>query len=367
MKRLATLGAISGMLAAVAGAAAQAPPTPLPDEVIADSAVAGRLDRHLRQRTAGGFAGSVLAVAGGQVVLHHGYGWTEPRRRFPITSRTQFAIGSISKQFTACAILKLAQEGRLRTADPIGRFFDDVPKAKREITIHQLLSHTSGLGQRFAAEGETVRAEAVRRILRTGLIRRPGSGFSDSDDGYTLLAAIVEIASGRDFEDYLRSELFEPAGLVATRLWGHFDDNNPIGVAQKRKELDLDLRVPNWGFRGATGIFSTTGDLYRWHQALQAGAVLDAAQRDRLFNAYAGSRAGNVGYGWFMNATPRGTRSYWTRGAESFGHNAVFVWLPDDDLVIAVASNAGDERGAPISRAVAEEVEAILVAASGGG
>jgi len=363
MTRLATLGVISSLIAALAnGAAAQSPP----DEIIADSALAGRLDRHLRRRTSAGFAGSVLVLAGGQVALHRGYGWTEPRRRFPITSRTQFAIGSISQQFTACAILQLAERGRLRTADPITRHLPDVPKAKREITIHQLLTHTSGLGQRYAAEGITERAEAIRRILKTGLVRRPGSDFSTSNDGYTLLAAIVEIASGRPFDDYLREELFAPAGLTATRLWGHFDDNNPIDVAQKDKEPKLSLRVPNWGFRGATGIFSTTGDLYRWQAALTGGVLLGPASRDRLFAAHAGSRAGNVGYGWFSNATPRGTRSYWTRGSEGFGHNAVLVRLPDDEIVIAVASSAGDERGVPVSRAVADEVEAILVGRSGG-
>ncbi len=112
-----------------------------------------RLDQHVRSGTKLGFSGNVLVAKGGEIVLHRGYGWADRKNCLPVTNETAFWIGSLSKQFVAAAVLQLQEQGKLALDDPLGKHVKSLPEGKREITIHQLLTHTSGLEQRYAVEG----------------------------------------------------------------------------------------------------------------------------------------------------------------------------------------------------------------------
>jgi CubicO group peptidase (beta-lactamase class C family) len=148
----------------------------------------------------------------------------------------------------------------------------------RVAAASQLLTSTSGLPQRYAADRIADRDEAVRAVLGDELAAPPGLRFNYSNDGYSLLAAIVEVASGTAFETYLRRELLAPTGLTSTGFWG---DVRQTGVPLAPTNRWVDVR-PNWGFRGATGMYSTVGDLNRWTQALLAYQVLTRAGTDAL-------------------------------------------------------------------------------------
>lgn len=318
-----------------------------------------RLEAFLTRAADSGFAGSVLVVRNGRVLLHQGYGFADRQRSTPVEAETPFWVASISKQFTAAAILKLAEQGRLSLEDPIAKHLPDVPEDKRGIAIHHLLGHTAGFGQKYAADGISDRGEAVKAVLGQPLAHPPGGRFTYSNDNYSLLAAIVEIVSGRPYESYLKDALFSPAGMAHTGFWGEAAARR---VAKIHGEISDANRKPNWGFRGGTGIYSTTGDLYRWFEALQGERVLSQESRRKLLTPQVTvSPEVQAAYGWFGSTTPRGTRSLWTRGNESFGHNAVLITYPEEETVVAVASNAGDRDGKAASRSLAEELEKLLL------
>lgn len=307
------------------------------------------VDRFVSGETASGFAGSVLLAKDGEVVLHKGYGQA-------ITPETPFWVASISKQFTAVAILKLAEQGKLSVDDPITKHLPEAPEDKRGITIHQLLTHTSGFQQKYAADGITDRQEAVRALLAQPLKFAPGQGFAYSNDGYSLLAILVEVVSGEPFETFLERRLFAPAGLSSTGFWGGPGHER---VAPIPGEVSESNRRPNWGFRGATGIYSTTGDLYRWYQALQENRVLSEESRKKLLAPHVAlGGTEHAAYGWFLTSAPRS--SVWTRGTESFGHNAVVMAYPGEGIVLVAASNAGEHERVSRTRKLAADLAELL-------
>jgi CubicO group peptidase (beta-lactamase class C family) len=343
--------------------------TPAPAPVV-HGEIGSQLDRFLTAEADSGFSGVVLVSAGGEPVLHRAYGWADRSRRSPLTLGSRFWIGSLSKSFAAGAILALEQEGRLRLADSIGKYFPGVPGEKRAITLHHLLTHTSGLGHNYAADGIRGRDQAAAAILSRPLEGSPGAGFRYSNDGYSLLAIIVEIASGRPYEEHLSDGLLRPAGLRQTGFWGSATPEPPVGTTAERSRLtrlfgDLSargLRRPNWGYRGASGLYCTAGDLFRWGEELHRGDLLPAASRNQMLTAHApAGRRGSYGYGWFLSTTDRGTAMIEHGGNEDWlGHNAILRIYPDEEITIIVLSNAGQHADSGWSRRVAAGVERMV-------
>ena len=330
--------------------------TSVPEGAVVQGALAQRLDRMLAGETSAGFNGTVLIATDGRVILHKSYGWADRRHEEPVTNATPFWIASISKQFAASAVLKLEESGRLSVQDSITRFFRDVPEDKKDITIQQLLTHTSGLPRSYAADGITDRDAAVRSILAQPLVGTPGQDFMYTNDAYNLIAAIVEIASGETYEDYLREQLLDPAGLEHTGFWGP-PDHPEVAAIIGEAFPDTGVALPNWGFRGGVGMYSTAGDLYRWYLALDHDRVLTAADEQRMLTAYVQRGETGVGYGWFVSPAPGNTTYFWTRGYESFGHGAVLAVYPSRHVVIALTSNSGErEPRDPVSHHLAKEL-----------
>lgn len=339
------------ILAFVTSACAPAPASPTSAAAPSPAAkgLEEKLDEYLRRLSGLGFSGSVLVAEKGKIVLSKGYGLLDQSGAAPITPETVFAIGSNAKPFTAAAVLKLQDQGRLSVNDPVRRFLPDAPPDKAEITLHQLLTHSSGLAHSgvFSGDFENVsRPEAVSRILQSKLLFSPGVDSSYSDYGYILLAAIIELASGRPYRDYLRTELFEPAGMTHTGWWG----NDPVlkgqpmatGYSGKRVIGEIPtLPGPSWAIMGAGGMVSTVMDLYRWHLALQAGGVLSKESLEAYSVVqYRLDERGGEGYGWMVIDEP-GQRARAHAGDNPHvGHSNVMRWFMDADvLFILSASN----------------------------
>ena len=313
------------------------------------ASLADSLARVMEPYAARGFLGSVLVAQGDSVVFHQAYGAMENGE--PVTVDTQLHLASISKQFTAVAILKMGIDLNAPLAESLP---GDSPGQHRDITIHHLLSHRSGLGQNYAADDVPDRDEAVRRILNTALLSQPGDEFHYSNDGYALLAAVVDHQWG-GFEASMTDRLFLPLGMTHTGFWGFESSQDRIAPLPGFQ----GERRPNWGFRGATGVRSTTGDLHRWCRALMAGEVLPPERRDLLWAPVSpfGSTA-TYGYGWMLSETPRGTRRIWTRGTEDYGANALIEYYPDEGNVTLIAlSHSGDFDGTPVTRLVVRDFE----------
>ena len=181
--------------------------------------VKGKLSDYLNRASAYGFSGQVLIAENGKILLNQAFGYADKERRIASTPNTAFNIASLTKQFTATAILRLETDGKLKTFDTIGQYLENVPADKSNITIHQLLTHTSGLSRGSDGEKNTTRDETVEKILKQSLAAKPGEQFHYSNNGYQLLAAIIEKVSGQTFASYLSEKLFKPSGMSQTGFY----------------------------------------------------------------------------------------------------------------------------------------------------
>jgi CubicO group peptidase (beta-lactamase class C family) len=301
------------------------------------------------------FSGAVLIAKGKKILLHQGYGFADLKKTVKTGSETKFYIASITKQFTAVAILKLEEQGKLSVNDPITKFFKDVPKDKTLITIHHLLTHTAGFAQNYAADGIVSRDQAIKAIFKAPLKSPIGEKFGYVNDDYNLLAIIVEIASGQTYESFLRENLLKPAKLKHTGFWG---DAGQI-IADTKQNISAEVKMPNWGFRGATGMSSTVGDLYRWQAALFAGKILTGASLEKLLTPHNPTSRGMHAYGWFISETKSGAKVFWTAGYEDFGHNGIIKSYPDGTVII-VLTNSGDIDEKPARDVVINGLETLM-------
>lgn len=305
-----------------------------------------RLDRWLLESD---YRGVVLVAKDGEVVLRKGYGLSDREAGTPNGPATVFTIGSITKPFTAAAILKLEFQGKLSVDDSIAKHLPNVPEDKKGITIHHLLTHSSGLVSDFAGDFDKVgRDEYVRLALASTLQSPPGSRYEYANSGYSLLGAIVERASGRSYETYLREELLLPAGMKETgyRLPQWEEGLEAVGYRNgerwgRLREKPRAEDGPYWALRANGGILSTIDDLYLWHRALEGTAVLPEAAKRKIFTPHVPedpNGESHYGYGWAISTSPWGTREIGHNGGNTI-FSADFRRFPDDRLVVITMSN----------------------------
>jgi CubicO group peptidase (beta-lactamase class C family) len=250
----------------------------------------------------------VLVARGDETLLEKGYGLADRESHAPFTTATVSTIGSITKQFTGAAILKLQEQDRLDVDDTLSRFFPEAPPDKAGITLHQLLTHTAGLPDALGSDEDYVgRNEYVRLALGAELLFVPGSRHRYSNVGYSLLAAVVEKQSGVTYEAFLRNSFFVPLGMTQTGYslvpW------DPARVAVGYRKQGVYGRVTekqagssgfSWHLVGNGGMHSTVGDMARWIRALRQGRVLSPESLQLLFRRHSDEGSGDsfYGYGW---------------------------------------------------------------------
>ncbi|NIQ04665.1 MAG: beta-lactamase family protein, partial [Candidatus Korarchaeota archaeon] len=258
--------------------------------------------------------------------------------RVPNNADTVFSGGSITKQFTAAGIMKLEMQGTLHTHESISKYVTEVPNDKKEITLHHLLTHTAGTinytGKDFE---ETERDPMVRKILNAPLQFSPGTEFSYSNAGYSLLAAILEKVSGQNYEAFLHEYLFKPAGMRYTGYRLPNWDEKTVAhwySGETDNGTPLEKPFPYWNLLGNGGILSTTKDMFRWHRALMGNCLLSQAVKKKLYTPF----KNNYAYGWEVLQTPHGTVLQ-HGGASSYGSSASFIRFIDKETVIVLFCN----------------------------
>jgi CubicO group peptidase (beta-lactamase class C family) len=311
-----------------------------------------KLDAQMREIAEKGFSGVLFVAKDGKIVLDKGYGLADRENKTPYSADTVFDIGSITKQFTGAAILKLEMQGKLNTSDKISKYFKNVPTDKTDITFHHLLTHSAGLvGDVGKGDYEKMsRDEIINKVLASKLLSAPGEKYEYSNVGYSLLAAIIEIVTGKSYERYLHDQLFKPAGMKHTGYlipkWKR--ENLAVGYKKDGSRwgtpLDhaWDKDGPYWNLRGNGGILSTVGDLYKWHLALEGEKILSKAAKEKYFAPHIKEQPEAVsfyGYGWVTQKTRRGTRLIWHNGGNPY-FGADFRRYVDENTVVIVATNS---------------------------
>jgi CubicO group peptidase (beta-lactamase class C family) len=270
---------------------------------------------------------------------------------------TVYDVMSMTKQFTAAAILKLETMGELRVSDRIGTHLGAVPRDKRRITLHHLLTHTSGLIDSLGGDYEPLsREQMLAGALDSKLRSRPGESHYYSNLGYSVLAAIVEKASGMGYEEFLAEHLFAPAGMTQTgyvlprwtpgRVAVEYDPRGrPRGKPFDHPWADDG---PYWNLRGNGGLLSTARDMFRWHLALERNEVLGRAAKRKLFKPHVREQPGGdsyYGYGWVITRPGRSGRVAWHNGGNGLSYGELTRLLGRGVMVFWVTNQYRSKAG----------------------
>ena len=306
--------------------------------------VAAKFDEYAQAAAkAEGFSGAVLVARDGKVLMSKGYGMADFEHDVPNTPETRFRLASLTKQFTAAAVLLLQERGRLSVQDSVCKHVAPCPEAWQPVTIHHLLSHTGGVPnftsfpeyQKTKREPATVES-LIARFRDRPLDFKPGEKYNYSNSGYVLLGHVVEKVSGKSYESFLRENIFEPLGMANTgydhaaaivkgRARGYAA--GPGGAVVNAPHLDMSIPF------AAGGLYSTVGDLLIWDQALYGEKLLKKSSLDAMFTAV----RDDYGYGYRVNKLFN--RRHTTHGGGIEGFSTSINRFPDDRVTVIVLGN----------------------------
>lgn len=346
---LAVLG-IAGLLTCVA-APAQTPASDTATQgTPQDGELRARVDAYMRAAVAHDqFTGAILVARDGVPLIDTAYGMASYELSVPNTPRTVFHIASLTKQFTAMAILQLRDQGKLKLDASVCTYLANCPPAWAPVTIRHLLTHSSGIPN-LSSLPDWDDELSLKHYSRAGLVDLfrarplrfpPGVGYEYSNSGYVLLGLIVERVSGDSLGCYLKTRIFTPLGMSHS----DYDDNREVipgaasGYYSRGSAFITATYVDPSTRLGDTGIVSTTGDLLRWDQALYTGKLVSRRTLDEMFTPY----RNGYGYGWEIG-TRFGRRTIAHSGSDG-SFSSYILRFPDDRATVIILGN-GDRMSA---------------------
>jgi CubicO group peptidase (beta-lactamase class C family) len=322
-------------------------------------AVDERIAAEMAKRRIPGMA--LAVVREGKAVKVRGCGWANLELNAPVTVDTVFPLASVSKQFVAAGVLILAQEGRLDLDDTLSRYLQGTPDALAEITLRQLLTHTSGLARDDPLGMQVVPTERAlfQSVTALKLDAPPGTEWAYSNLGYNLLSLVIQEVSGEPWEQFLARRIFAPLGMTATRRFSlsAVIPNRAAGyvrvqgVVRNGPMASRDL--------AAGGLVTTAADLARWAAALDTDTPLTPASREQMWapgrlkdgRPARARSSGGYGFGWMVTEVA-GHRLF-AHGGSRPGYTAFLARYPDDRLTVALLINLSGAEPASLAAGVA--------------
>lgn len=313
--------------------------------------------------------GAVSVQLHGRTLFEAACGFANAEWEVQNTVDTKFRVASITKNFTAAAVLLLEQNRQLALQDEIGKYVEDLPAPWRTATIHQLLTHTSGI--------PTYTEAPIRRLDRMGATPREllavvkdkplqfphGTKLAYNNTGYVLLGMLIEKVSGMKYADFIRTRLFTPLGMKDSG----FDDARHVlarrasGYKRNSQELEnaeqVDASVP-WS---AGGFYSTVRDLVLWGRAILHESILSTGSTERMFRIYPETLLQGMHYGYGIVLAERFGRPLYYHGGGITGFSSVLQMYPQDELIIAVLSNMDSDSAQVQSWTVGDHLAAICL------
>lgn len=305
---------------------------------------------------------AVLVLQNGQIVYRKGYGLAQLETKEKVTPGTAFEIASTSKQFTAMAVMMLAERGRLSLDDPLSRFFPEFPPYAKQITVRHLLHHTSGLvdilnPQWYRKGYEPSSKELLKRMAREPNVNfSPGEKFEYNNAGYMLLALIVEKASGQTFARFMQENIFKPLDMTNTFI---YDETKPktahmaVSYALIENNFKAFENTSDRFIFGAKGVISTLDDLLKWEQALETEKLVKAAT---LKEAFTSGKLNNgmttlYGFGWYVNQ--ENGLDVIEHAGGYLGYRAIIKRYPSAHTTIFLLSNNATIEPTPLAHKIA--------------
>lgn len=287
--------------------------------------------------------GSVIIRRGGETLWAEGYGWADADKQVPNTPQTRFGIGSVTKQFTAMAIMILQEQGKLDVDAPLSQYLDDIPDTWKPLTLHQILTHTSGLMHSWQLPGfaETMHEpatleETIDRFKGQPLLSPPGTQFAYSGLGYFILAHLIEELSGQSYEQFLKEAVFEPLGMKnagalhpALNMSGFAN-----GYARQDNSLQPAAAIYFPILTGGGNLYASVEDMARWDQGLTDQKLISAASYQVMYTP----EQREFAYGWVVSEQDGRQIIFHSGGVP--GYNAFILRYPVEELSVIVLSNA---------------------------
>ncbi len=340
-----------------------------------DAGFAGRIDpvvQEVMQRT--GTPGvSIAVVEGGRIVYSHAYGLADREKRSPATVGTYYEIGSITKQFTAAAILQLQEAGKLSIDSTLATYLPAAPHAG-EVTLRQLLSHTSGLPEYFtgpdvdtAAGKPTSFDQVMARVAGKPLDFPPGAKWSYSNTGYILLGRVIEVVSHESYHHYIQAHILDPLGMKQTFTMTDEKSLPDMALGYTRADGQIKRSPPiDEGFAWSAGdLISTPADLQKWNAALTSGKVVTPADY-ALMTTSVKTQQGDSGYGLALFIDTIDDQPRIGHTGSSLGFTAANEYFPKQDVRIIAFTNLEDdpEPGERFTTAIFETLFPEIAAAA---
>jgi CubicO group peptidase (beta-lactamase class C family) len=330
--------------------AADGPARAVASPTSATASAAAQVDRLFAHLTQGIQPGAgVLVVWRGSIAHQAAYGYADVEKRVPLTVDSTFRLDSVSKQFTAMAIMELAEDGRLKYDDPIVRYLPELA-GYPGVTVRNLLNHTGGLPEYYevidTSSGWPTNADA--RVLLGKMAKpvfAPGSRYEYSNPGYDMLAEVAEAASGQKFAAFMHARIFEPLQMKHSLI---YDTTKPhvehraLGYDPDGKGFKLNDEHPLNGIVGSGGVFTTLGDMYLWDQALYGERLVHRATLDEAFTGAVlnNGKKTDYGFAWRMNEYRHSRRI--EHGGAWVGFRSHIARYPGIGLTVVILSNRSD-------------------------
>lgn len=308
------------------------------------------------------FSGLVMVAHGEHILYSKAFGYSNREKKIQFDENTVFDIGSITKQFVAASIVKLSEEGKLSVEDDLTKYFQGVPKDKKTIKLHHLLTHTAGFPASLSKH-QLYDVVPYKRLpllaFKEKLKSLPGEKYRYSNIGYSLLARVLEKVTKKNWEHYINENLLKKAGMFDTgyrvpkfekeqlavnygadqnafqRLFSIEAKSRNVGHSLKHL---YDMSGERW-MEGAGGFMSTIKDMHLWYLTLSSQAILNKKSWSTIFTPYAeeGDKS-HYGYGWAITTSTAGNKLITHNGSNGYSF-ADFKYYPNENLFVFVATN----------------------------
>jgi CubicO group peptidase (beta-lactamase class C family) len=303
---------------------------------------------------------AVAVVQDGKLVRSQAYGIIDLEHNVPATTSSVFRVASMSKEFCSAAMMLFVQDGRASTTDSIRKWLPDAPESWQGITLHHLLSHTSGIPDIGSEEGfsfETTMSseDYLRKLYAKPLKRKPGEKFEYSNPGYSVLGLVVEKIAGQPLERVVEDRILRPVGMNSTGYYTRAGivPNRAMGYERRGNELvnALFLRPPM--MQGSGGLLSTVEDFAKWDAALRTNKPLDGELKKAIWGQQAKTEDEDFyGYGWFIQN--RGGKRVVRHSGGTLGFTSNFLRYLDNGLTVIVLQNVASGGAVKLSEAIAD-------------
>jgi CubicO group peptidase (beta-lactamase class C family) len=293
---------------------------------------------------------ALVVIRDGEVVKMEGYGMATLEHDVPVTPDTVFELASVTKQFTAAAIMLLEEKGKLKLDDPIIKYLPNSPRKWKEITARHLLTHTACLAGLYEGFGSLLSkldystADMFESATKDPMSCAPGERYQYSDVGYFLLGMIIEKASGQLYKDFMMDQFFKPLEMTATSVLDQWAivKNRAAGYTIHNDKLVNIRRVQQVDLPSHFGIFSTVKDLAKWEKSLASGKVLKDSSLAAIWTPAKLKNGGRYPYGFGWNLGEKDGHKMISHGGYT---GTEYTRFPDDKLTVIVLTNLGLDRG----------------------